>query len=165
MLQVLVSPWTSNAGNIWELVINAESHSRSTELESAFYQICVEKKKKIELPYDPAIPLLGICRERTIIRKDACTLAHSSTPHNSQDMRATWMPTDYQQIKMWDTCNGILVSFSCWVASDSFATLWTIACQAPLSTGLPRQEYWSGFPFFFSRGSFLTQGSNLRLLH
>ena len=26
------------------------------------------------------------------------------------------------------------------------ATLWTIACQAPLSMGLSRQEYWSGLP-------------------
>ena len=25
-----------------------------------------------------------------------------------------------------------------------FATLWTIAQQAPLSTGFSRQEYWSG---------------------
>ena len=24
---------------------------------------------------------------------------------------------------------------------------WTVACQAPLSTGFPRQEYWSGLPF------------------
>ena len=24
---------------------------------------------------------------------------------------------------------------------------WTVACQAPLSMGFPRQEYWSGFPF------------------
>ena len=24
---------------------------------------------------------------------------------------------------------------------------WTIACQAPLSMGFPRQEYWSGLPF------------------
>ena len=31
------------------------------------------KKLKIELPYDPAIPLLGIYPERTIIRKDTCT--------------------------------------------------------------------------------------------
>ena len=28
-----------------------------------------------------------------------------------------------------------------------FATLWTIALQAPLSLGLFRQEYWSGLPF------------------
>ena len=24
---------------------------------------------------------------------------------------------------------------------------WTVACQAPLSMGFPRQEYWSGLPF------------------
>ena len=28
-----------------------------------------------------------------------------------------------------------------------FATPWTEACQAPLSTEFSRQEYWSGFPF------------------
>ena len=28
-----------------------------------------------------------------------------------------------------------------------FGTLWTIAYQAPLSMGFPRQEYWSGLPF------------------
>ena len=27
-----------------------------------------------------------------------------------------------------------------------FATPWTAACQAPLSLGFPRQEYWSGLP-------------------
>ena len=28
-----------------------------------------------------------------------------------------------------------------------FVTLWTVACQAPLSMEFPRQEYWSGLPF------------------
>ena len=28
-----------------------------------------------------------------------------------------------------------------------FATLWIIACQAPLSMGLSQQEYWKGLPF------------------
>ena len=28
-----------------------------------------------------------------------------------------------------------------------YATLWTAAHQAPLSTGFSRQEYWSGLPF------------------
>ena len=28
-----------------------------------------------------------------------------------------------------------------------FATLWTVAHQAPLSMGFPKQEYWSGLPF------------------
>ena len=31
------------------------------------------KKLKIELPYDPAIPLLGIYADKTLIRKDTCT--------------------------------------------------------------------------------------------
>ena len=30
------------------------------------------KKLKIKLPYDPAIPLLGICPEKTIIQKESC---------------------------------------------------------------------------------------------
>ena len=28
-----------------------------------------------------------------------------------------------------------------------FATLWIAVCQAPLSMGFFRQEYWSGLPF------------------
>ena len=30
-----------------------------------------------------------------------------------------------------------------------FVTLWTVACQAPLLMGFPKQEYWSrlSFPF------------------
>jgi len=32
-----------------------------------------EKKLKIELQYDPAIPLLGIYPDKTIIQKDTCT--------------------------------------------------------------------------------------------
>ena len=31
--------------------------------------------------------------------------------------------------------------------SNSFVTPWTVAHQAPLSIGFPRQEYWSGLPF------------------
>ena len=31
--------------------------------------------------------------------------------------------------------------------SDSFVSPWTVASQAPLSIGLPRQEYWSGLTF------------------
>ena len=28
-----------------------------------------------------------------------------------------------------------------------FATSWTVACQAPLSMGFSRQDYWKGLPF------------------
>ena len=31
--------------------------------------------------------------------------------------------------------------------SDSFETLWTVACKALLSMGFLRQEYWNGLPF------------------
>ena len=37
-----------------------------------------------------------------------------------------------------------------WLVTKSCLTLaipWTIACQAPLSVGFSRQEYWSGLPF------------------
>ena len=38
----------------------------------------------------------------------------------------------------------LAVVFSRQVMSDSYATLWIIAHQPPLSMGFPRQEYWSG---------------------
>ena len=45
------------------------------------------KKLNIELPSDPAIPLLGIYLEETIIRKDTCTPGvYCSTIYNSQNM-------------------------------------------------------------------------------
>ena len=44
-----------------------------------------------------------------------------------------------------------------------FATLCTIAHQAPVSMGFSREESWSGFHALL-QGLFLTQGSNLRLL-
>ena len=36
-----------------------------------------------------------------------------------------------------------------WTLSHAqlFETPWTVACQAPLSKGFSRQEYWSGLPF------------------
>ena len=40
-------------------------------------------------------------------------------------------------------CSDGLVIKSC----PTLVTLWTIACQAPLSMGFSRQEYWSGLPF------------------
>ena len=45
-----------------------------------------------------------------------------------------------------------------------FATPWTVACQASLSMVFSRQQYWSRLPSIF-QGIFLTQGSNLGLLH
>ena len=49
----------------------------------------------------------------------------------------------------------------CWVDQCLwlFAAPWTVARQAPLSMGFPRQEYWSGLPFP-PPGDLPTQRSN-----
>ena len=51
---------------------------------------------------------------------------------------------------------------SCLTLCNPMDYLWTIACQAPLSMGFSRQEYWSGL-LLLLQGIFLTQGSNLHL--
>ena len=61
------------------------------------------KKQEIELPYDPAIPLLGIYSEETIIEKDTCTLMFTiaalfTITRTWKQPRCPW--TD-EWIKMW----------------------------------------------------------------
>ena len=62
---------------------------------------------------------------------------------------------------LWDSCLGVsrLANNSSWwcytfihshdlvAKSLTLKTPWTVACQAPLSMGFSRQEYWSGLPF------------------
>ena len=46
--------------------------------------------------------------------------------------------------------NATLCVVRCGLVAKSCLTLatpWAIACQAPLSMGFSRQEYWSGLPF------------------
>ena len=63
------------------------------------------KKLKIELPYDPAIPLLGIYLEKTktLIQKDTCTLMFTAALFT---IAKTWKqpkcsPTEEWIKKMW----------------------------------------------------------------
>ena len=35
---------------------------------------------------------------------------------------------------------------SCFSCVQLYGTLWTVACQSPLSIGFPRQEHWSVLP-------------------
>ena len=72
------------------------------------------KKLKIELPYDSAIPLLGIYPEKTIIQKDTCTPIFIAALFT---IARTWnqpkCPTTDEWIKkMWYIYiyNGILLS-------------------------------------------------------
>ena len=61
------------------------------------------KKLKLELPYDPAIPLLGIYPEKTIIQKESCTTMFSAALFT---IARTWKQpkcpsTDEWTKKMW----------------------------------------------------------------
>ena len=47
------------------------------------------KKLKIESTYDPAILLLGIFPEKTVIQEDTCTPIYTAALHNRQDIEAT----------------------------------------------------------------------------
>ena len=63
----------------------------------------------------------------------------------------------------WDT-PGTWKLCACMLSHVGFlVTSWTIACQAPLSIELSRQEYWSRLLFLF-QGIFPPQGLNLYLL-
>ena len=52
------------------------------------------RKLKIELPYDPAIPLLGIYPDKTIVPKDTCIV------HNSQNIETSKCSLTNEWIKM-----------------------------------------------------------------
>ena len=55
------------------------------------------KKLNLELPYDPAIPLLGIYPEKTIIRKDTCTPLFMT----AKTWKQPKCPSTEDWIKMW----------------------------------------------------------------
>ena len=52
----------------------------------------------------------------------------------------------------------IYIYMICAQAVQLFVTRWTVDCQAPLSMGFLKQEYWSGLPF-------PSPGDLLSLLH
>ena len=47
----------------------------------------------------------------------------------------------------WSWYITVYSEWSCSVVSDSFLTPWTVARQAPLSMGFPKQQQWSGLTF------------------
>ena len=48
-----------------------------------------------------------------------------------------------RDVATWSVGANVPSHFSC---IPLFATPWTVACQAPLSMGFSRQEYWIGLP-------------------
>ena len=70
-------------------------------------------KTKIQSPYDPAVPLLGIYMDKTLIKKDTCNpYVHNSIIQNSQDMITILMSIDRWTDKedVVHIHNGILLS-------------------------------------------------------
>ena len=59
------------------------------------------KKLKIELPYDPAIPLLGIYLEKTIIRKDTRTPVFTAVLFTCLELSKTWKQPKCPSIEEW----------------------------------------------------------------
>ena len=63
----------------------------------------------------------------------------TSSLHFTDKTNRTWKAS----YRIAATCTCVLNHFSrVWL----FMTLWTVACQAPLSMRFSRQEYWSGLP-------------------
>ena len=82
---------------------------------------------------------------------------------------ASWMLVSRSSLRVTRVLSSITDTWCACVLSrfshvQLFATLWTVACQAPCPMGFSRQEKleWVAMPS--SRGSSLMQGSNLRLL-
>ena len=59
------------------------------------------KKLEIELPYDPAIPLLGIHTKEARSEREVHPNVHRSTVYHSQDMEATYPSADEWIRKLW----------------------------------------------------------------
>ena len=62
------------------------------------------KKLKIELPYDPAIPLLGIYLEKNMVRKDTFTPVLTAALFTiARSWKQPKCPSTEEWIKMWYT--------------------------------------------------------------
>ena len=80
-------------------------------------------------------------------RSVASVVSDSLRPHRLQPSRLL-CPWDSPGKNTGEGCYFLLqCMLSCFSRVQLYATLWTAANQAPLSTGFSRQEYWSGLPF------------------
>ena len=69
--------------------------------------------------------------------------------HDWSDLAAAAAAKPTQTIVLTDnfSCASPACLLSCFSHVQLCVTLWIVVHQAPLSTGLSRQEYWSGLPF------------------
>ena len=133
--------------------------------------VCQTEWKTIQadiwIPYNTAIALLGIYSTEmiTYVRQKNQTV-RNSTIHKNPKPETTWMlvnsRTDKQLVG--HSPDGVLTAIFCGlVGSNSFATPWNIACQAPCPRNSPDKNTVVGCHFLL-QGIYLTQGSNPGLL-
>ena len=152
-------PWTEDPGGLLSIGSHRVRHDWSDLAAAA-----VEYWNLLHPFYISTTLAASLCRRRTEFK---ASLFHFKDPG--------WVgPPGFSQLfhvgprtslKLWfvkDTCHWRLcrkghkwmigrtssvIAVSHSVMSDSLWTPWTIACQAPLSMGFSRQEYWSRLPF------------------
>ena len=109
---------------------------------------------------------LQICRAT----RRKITLWNRELP-TASDSAVTWAPENlYYRLHCWDfVCHSsqhvlvITCVLSRTVISNSFASPWTIAHQAPLSMGLASQEHWSALPFSSPRDDYRPDLSQMNI--
>ena len=81
---------------------NSWFFEKINKIDKPLARLIKEKKIKIERPYDPAIPLLGIYPKKTIIQKESCTTMFTAALFT---IARTWKqpkcPSTDEWIKMW----------------------------------------------------------------
>ena len=135
-------------GGFWKLVMDREawyavvrrvtkSHTRLSDWT------------ELSLPYDSAIPFLGIYPEKSILWKDEGTPMFTAALFT---ITRTWKQSKCPSTEEWikklcymctQGCCCLVAKF-CPTLCNSMAYT---ACWAPLSMGFPRQEDWSGLHF------------------
>ena len=73
-----------------------------------------------------------------------------ANPHKQPEWRSTFrgpLALQMRTPKLRRELSAVVTVLSRFSRVRLFATVWTVARQAPLSMGFSRQEYWSGLPF------------------
>ena len=73
-----------------------------------------------------------------------------ANPHKQPEWRSTFrgpLALQMRTPKLRRELSAVVSVLSRFSRVRLFATVWTVARQAPLSMGFSRQEYWSGLPF------------------
>ena len=95
------------------------------------------KKLKIELPYDPAVPFLGIYPEKYMVQKDTCTPVFIAALFTIAKTwkQPKWPLTNEWIKKMWYICtkeyysaikkNEIMPFAATWMDLDTINTKWS----------------------------------------